>query len=295
MTASTYEEGQLDGFKRSQRLAYECAVHVESRLRPGMTEKEAAKMLGDYARRRGVRAWFHEPIAWFGERTAFEGFRSDLDFAPKARRLAWGVPVILDLAPIVDGYASDVGHACVPVGHNSLHEKMLADLEPVRSLILEGVLAEKTQQQIYREVDEVIRELGYENRHARYPFHVLGHRVEYLKPSGVERLAERLTVRGFGVPTLRYLASEMYSFRRGDQEQSPLWNGSSRCNRPAEPGLWAIEPHIGCDGVGVKFEELLVVTDRDAHWLDDDLPHVRRWNAQRAAAAAQEPLHAAAS
>jgi hypothetical protein len=34
----------------------------------------------------------------------------------------------------------------------------------------------------------------------------------------------------------------------------------------------------------VKFEEILVVTPSgDAYWLDDDLPHVRRWH--RAAAA----------
>jgi hypothetical protein len=34
----------------------------------------------------------------------------------------------------------------------------------------------------------------------------------------------------------------------------------------------------------VKFEEILVVTPSgDAYWLDDDLPHVRRW--YRAAAA----------
>jgi hypothetical protein len=29
--------------------------------------------------------------------------------------------------------------------------------------------------------------------------------------------------------------------------------------------------------VGAKFEELLVITEDDAYWLDDDLPHVRRW------------------
>ena len=27
-------------------------------------------------------------------------------------------------------------------------------------------------------------------------------------------------------------------------------------------------------------EELLVVTEDDAYWLDDDLPHVRRWQAR---------------
>jgi hypothetical protein len=45
------------------------------------------------------------------------------------------------------------------------------------------------------------------------------------------------------------------------------------------PGLWTVGPHIGLAGVGVKFEELLVVTEDDAFWLDDDLPHRRRWSA----------------
>lgn len=49
------------------------------------------------------------------------------------------------------------------------------------------------------------------------------------------------------------------------------------CAEPATPGLWAVEPHFAYGGIGVKFEELLVVTDTDAYWLDDDLPHVRRW------------------
>lgn len=57
---------------------------------------------------------------------------------------------------------------------------------------------------------------------------------------------------------------------------SPLWNGGRRCDHPPVAGLWAVEPHLDFRGVGAKFEELLVVTDDDAYWLDDDLPHVRR-------------------
>ncbi len=56
-----------------------------------------------------------------------------------------------------------------------------------------------------------------------------------------------------------------------------MWNDSAFSDYPAAPGLWAVEPHIGGDGVGVKFEELLVVTDDDAFWLDDQLPHSLRW------------------
>jgi hypothetical protein len=45
-----------------------------------------------------------------------------------------------------------------------------------------------------------------------------------------------------------------------------------------------VEPHLGLGDVGAKFEELLVVTEDDAYWLDDDLPHVRRWASASAAA-----------
>ena len=31
--------------------------------------------------------------------------------------------------------------------------------------------------------------------------------------------------------------------------------------------------------MGVKFEELLVVTEDDAYWLDDHLLHAQRWAA----------------
>lgn len=54
------------------------------------------------------------------------------------------------------------------------------------------------------------------------------------------------------------------------------------------PGLWAVEPHLGFRGTGAMFEEVLVVTDskdpeQSAFWLDDDLPHVRRWAEEGAA------------
>ncbi|MCB1180373.1 MAG: metallopeptidase, partial [Leptospiraceae bacterium] len=56
----------------------------------------------------------------------------------------------------------------------------------------------------------------------------------------------------------------------------PVWGEKSEYSKP-EVGLWAIEPHIGKNGIGVKWEEILVVTDSTAYWLDDDLPHVNFW------------------
>jgi hypothetical protein len=273
MTFFAYTEGDLEGFRRAQRLAYDCVEHVERGLTAGMTEREVAGRMHRYLASRGVKQYFHKPFVWFGDRTAFVDFWTDLHFFPSGRRLAWGLPVILDVAPMVDGYAADIGYSCV-LGKNELYERMVADLEPYRALILAGVRAEKTLQQIYRDVDALIREQGYENRHQRYPYGVLAHRVERLEPG---RLG-RLTLGGFGLPALQWLAGEGRAFRRGAVHHSPLWNGHAASAHRAAPGLWAVEPHLGHQGVGVKWEELLVVTDSDAYWLDDALPHVRRWS-----------------
>lgn len=39
------------------------------------------------------------------------------------------------------------------------------------------------------------------------------------------------------------------------------WNASHGSNEKPDPGLWTIELHIGHDGVGAKWEEMLVVTN----------------------------------
>jgi Xaa-Pro aminopeptidase len=266
------EPAHIEGFRRSQAIAYECVTAVERELREGMTERDAARMVHEHLQGRGVREYFHRPFAWFGDRTAFTGFRTPLEFFPTGRRLEAGMPVILDVAPIVDGHASDIGYAC-RLGENPLHDQMLLDLAPYRALIRDGVRARKNLDAIYREVDALIVRQGYKNRHQQYPFRVLAHRVTYV-PS--EARTER-QVAGFGLPALSYLFGRMAQSLRGAAHHSPLWNGGRSSAHPADPGLWAVEPHIGFRGVGVKWEELLVVTESDAYWLDDDLPHVRRF------------------
>lgn len=57
---------RLRGFRQVQRLAYECAEAVAARLRPGVTEREAARMQREWLRERGVRDWFHLPFACSG-------------------------------------------------------------------------------------------------------------------------------------------------------------------------------------------------------------------------------------
>jgi hypothetical protein len=263
----------LEGFRRSQSLAYDSVTAVERELREGMTERQAAARVAEYLADHGVRQFFHRPFAWFGDRSALRGMRTDLGFFPTRRRLRPGMAVILDVAPIVEGYASDIGYAC-KLGANALHDQMLADLEAYRTLVLAGVRAGRSMRAIYRDVDALIERQGYDNRHARYPGHVLAHKVDFVPPAA---RTERALL-GFGPPALAFLGSKVARTRAGDRSQFPLWNAGRVCEQPASPGLWAVEPHIGLRDVGVKWEELLVVpAEGEAHWLDDDLPHVRRF------------------
>lgn len=262
---------ELDRFRAVQRLAYRCAEQVAAGLEPGVTERDATDRMRRWLVHRGVDDWFHVPFAWFGDRTAFRGFRVPLQFFPTNRRLDEGMPYVLDMAPIVDGYPADIGYAgCL--GDNRIFEKIVADLAAYRGLILDRVRARAPLREIYEDVDALIDRQGYENRHRLYPGRVIAHQVGRVR----SRLPRRI-VAGFGVRALQTLGRELVAERlRG---RSPLWADGRASDHPPTPGLWAVEPHIAFRDVGVKFEEILVVTEGDAHWLDDDLPHVRRWQA----------------
>lgn len=267
---------ELAKFREVQQLAYAAAQSVAATLEAGVTERQAAGWLREYLTERGVQDWFHTPFAWFGDRTAFRGFRVPLQFFPSNRRLEEHMPYILDCAPVRDGYVADIGYAgCL--GTNRIYEQLMDDLAEYRTLIVTRVAEGVPLNQIYREVDDLISWHGYDNRHRVYPGRVIGHQI-----SKVHSRLPRFIAAGFGIRSLQTLAGDLIVQRM--QHRSPLWADGESSRHPATPGLWAVEPHIGFRGVGVKFEEILVVTDSgETFWLDDDLPHVRRWQGTVAA------------
>ncbi|MDI3402705.1 M24 family metallopeptidase [Streptomyces cavernicola] len=265
---------ELRGFREVQALSYACAEAVAARLEPGVTEREAARMQREWLRERGVRDWFHLPFAWFGDRTAFAGFKIPLQFFPTNRKLEPGMPFILDMAPVHKGFTADIGYSG-SLGPNRVQERLMADLEEHRELILREVRERRSLREIYEDVEQLMNRQGYANRHRAYPFGVIAHKVDRVKQSRFSP-----NVFGFGTQALKGLASDaVHGHRDG---WSPLWSPYKFSDHPPQPGLWAVEPHLGFRGTGAKFEEILVVTDskdpqESAFWLDDDLPHVRRW------------------
>ncbi|MEV0638055.1 M24 family metallopeptidase [Streptomyces sp. NPDC050619] len=117
---------------------------------------------------------------------------------------------------------------------------------------------------------------GYANRHRACPFGVIAHKLDRVKQ---RRWSPH--VFGFGAQSLKGLAADaLHGHREGC---SPLWSRYRFSDHPPQPGLWAVEPHLGFRGTGAKFEEILVVTDsrdpeQSAFWLDDDVP----WGSPRA-------------
>lgn len=290
MSSERFNEADLAKFKQVQRLAYDVLLQVEAELRVGMTEKDAAERIEQRLRERGVDRFFHRGFAWFGDRAAFRGFvkpqgsalgsianpamaHFGRQFRPTDRPLREGDSVILDVAPVVDDVAVDIGYVCALVPDRALHEARMA-LAPHRELILRMVRARASQASIYRAVDELLEQQGYENVHATYPGGVIAHKVGKVPFAGL-RLP---SIQGFSPQAIAYLGGHLVreAFDAA-RHKTPLWGHAG--DSPCEPGLWAVEPHIGKGDVGAKFEEILVVTEDNAYWLDDDLPHVRYWKA----------------
>ena len=293
-----YSAADLDRFRRVQRLAYDIALRVESQLQVGITEIEACTLVAAAQTECEVIQVFHDPWVLFDGRTALvcgaesagtrereqaregtgtggSGMSQSNDLVPTNQALRDGAPVIIDLAPVAHGVSSDVAYSCV-LGTNRVFEELDAGLARIRSFLRDGIAARSSMLALYHELDERLAARGWESCHHRQADRALGHLVFPL-----EHETDRPTpLPGWGaVAAEKMLAAGIDALDHGTCY--PLWNDSSFTDYPATPGLWAIEPHIALDGVGVKFEELLVVTDDDAYWLDDDLPHVRRWKKAR--------------
>jgi Xaa-Pro aminopeptidase len=271
------DSNDLAQFRSVQQLAYRCAEAVAAEMQPGMTEREVAAQMQQWLRAEGADDCFHQPFAWFGDRTAFRGFIGfkhlggfNPAFYPGSRRLEVGMPYILDCAPTRNGYTADIGY-CGVIGENRTLDRLMDDLLEYRALILDLIKQRRRLSEVSQAVDRLCARHGYEPRHKAYPFQVLAHRIEKLDNDGRDQHRSLLN---FGVRNVAELArNRIRGLREG---WSPLWSSGASSDHPPTPGLWAVEPHLGFRDVGAKWEEMLVITEDDAFWLDDDVPHVRR-------------------
>lgn len=256
---------ELAGFRRAQNLAFDCARGVAANIQVGWSEQEATEWMDAFLRERHVSAFFHRPLCWFGERSRFQGFTAAGDALPTDRALqSKDEVVVVDLAPIVDGYVGDIGFAFSLAPNPELIAARKFMLE-LRENLPEWFASDMTTAEIWKKVDKDLKAAGYENCHVKYSFHVLGHRVHKMPLSWFPASVGGVySLHGYWALISRGLFPELLS----------PWHQGEKI------GLWAVEPHIGLKGEGLnnfgaKFEEILVVEKDRAYWLDDAPPHVK--------------------
>lgn len=250
---------ELESFRKSQRLAYRCALAIRAELKEGWTEKQTAKLMDIYLRDHGVKTFFHKSFAWFGDRTRFQDFKHNLHFLPTERRLNNTDVVILDTAPILNGFTSDIGYTFSMTENSELKraQNLLATFRKEIPRLFESQLQASD---IWQKLDLDLKAEGYDNCHAQYPFSVLGHRVHRIPLSSLPGLTVPFSLHAIWALLSRGVRSELLGPKSQVQKA----------------GLWAIEPHLGGAGFGAKFEEILVVnTDGKANWLDEQVPHAK--------------------
>jgi Xaa-Pro aminopeptidase len=264
-----FSDRQLDEFRRWQRISYAVLGEVVSRLAPGTTEKEATRWAMKAYRREGADRFFHLPVALFGERSALPEPWTVESFWPTDRALAPGEAFVFDASPVFSGYLVDTSvSGCL--GPNAAHSAAMADDLGFRADILQAVRAGATFLQIARTVDAAMRHRGDRNCHRLHPEAVLGHRVVRFPSPGD---APPPDDSGFDTTVLSWFVRGIAA--AGERHTpSPTWSDQAISNHRPAPGLWAVEPHLGRGAIGVKWEEILVIEDHDAYWLDDAVPHL---------------------
>lgn len=250
-----YEISDIRRFKKTQRMAIEGAKEIARILRPGMTEKQAADLLDTYLKDHGVKNFLHYSFAWFGDRSRFDGCQNYLDYLPSNRILKEDDVVILDTAPVFEGYPGDIGYSfCMSenIEFNKSMDTLLYFREKIRSLFEQINI---TGSEIYEIVDDEMRKRNYDNIHAKYPLGILGHRMHPMPHENFPAILKPFSWQAYWSVINKGFATETL----GDYHESNL------------DGLWAIEPHLGCDGFGVKFEEMLWLKDGKAQWIEENI------------------------
>jgi hypothetical protein len=271
--AKGYSKDEIDRFRVLQQTCFQIQEELGAELREGVTEKEVAAELFQRYQKAGAGNFFHLPVALFGERTGLPGRWGIGKFYPRDVKLREGDAVILDGAPLFDGFMVDTSYSFA-LGANPKHDDMMRSLLEQRPRVVDEVNRKLSFKAIAERVAADCEALGYAPVHEKHPGEVFGHRAVRVRgPQGWRlRGSDGVSLSWFLLKSgqAKYLP-----------KQSPLWNRNPSSDHPPTDGLWLVEPHFSCAEFGAKWEEILVIEEGRAHWLENDPPHVRRWASAR--------------
>ncbi len=164
---SIKEEAEIDALRRSVALTDAAFAHLMERIRPGMTEREAAWQIEAYMRGHGASKVAFDLIVAAGPNGALPHAR------PGDHVIRAGEPIVIDIGSVVEGYCSDMTRT-ICLGQPSAKYLTVWDLvlqaqEAVEAMVRAGVSGV--------EADAAARDLITEAGYGEYFGHGLGHGV----------------------------------------------------------------------------------------------------------------------
>ncbi len=164
---SIKEEAEIDALRRSVALTDAAFAHLVERIRPGMTEREAAWEIEAYMRGHGASKVAFDLIVAAGPNGALPHAR------PGDHVIRAGEPIVVDIGCLVEGYCSDMTRT-ICLGQPSAKYLEVWDLvlqaqEAVEAMVRAGVSGV--------EADAAARDLITEAGYGEYFGHGLGHGV----------------------------------------------------------------------------------------------------------------------
>lgn len=267
-----FSDTALARFRKLQQISFAILEDTAASLAGGETEKDVAHALVRRYRAAGAGSFFHLPVVLFGKRTALPGKWPVGRFFPKNKKLEPGDSIILDAAPLFGGFLVDTSYSFC-FGSNEEHREMMRHLAGYRHSVPVAINEGKSFKTVAEDVIRSMTAAGYRPVHTKHPGEVLGHRA-----IRTPNLPFQLRLQGFDAVSLSWFKLKDNLAMKGLGRRSPLWNTLATSDHQAHDGLWLVEPHAGRGPVGAKWEEILIIEDGKARWLDDSPPHVRQWS-----------------
>lgn len=233
-----------------------CAQETAAEMQPGWSERQTARFMRSWLADHGVHDYFHRPLVFFGDRTRYQGFGALRELAPTDQVLRDDDVYVLDVGPIVDGFASDISiygmHGRIE-GFAEASDLLATIKRDIPALVKKHKYCGK---KVWSEIRHQIERHGFDAVHYTSAYSFFGHRLNGTAKFPLARFLAKRGQQTYTEFLARGLAGQLWSEIR----RAPL------C------GIWAVEPHIGAKSFGIKFEESLIVTPDHVGWLSDFTP-----------------------
>jgi Xaa-Pro aminopeptidase len=183
------EDGEIELIRKAAAITDTAFEQVESRIRPGLTEKQVAWELEKCLRENASQALPFEIIVASGPRASRPHAR------PTDRPIGEGEPVIIDMGARAGGYASDLTRTICAGIPDATFRKVYGTVLEAQTAAIASIRRGMTGQQADSAAREVIEKAGYGQAFGHALGHGVGlatHELPRLGPGSDETLADNM-------------------------------------------------------------------------------------------------------